>query len=218
MTDSILSTTHLRKSLVIAQKIGGGMKHLTPAVLFALLAASLPLFAQHVEFGGFGAYSQHSLTGFADHLFGLGGRADFNAVKMLQLELELGYDFAHPSVQLQQTTGVATLTDNRLRVLHANAGLKLQTPDGSFFLFLKGGANAYGQRSNVQTISGIPPFSVITLTGPERTFTKGVLYPGGGIGFHAGILGIRFDAGDEIVWNNGANHNLRITFGPTVRF
>lgn len=78
MTDIILSTTHLRKSLVIPQKIGGEMKHLTSAVLLALLAASSPVFAQHVELGGFGAYSQQYLTGFADHLFGLGGRANLN--------------------------------------------------------------------------------------------------------------------------------------------
>jgi len=194
------------------------MKRSGSAVLVVLLASCLPLFSQHVEIGAFAQYDQQSMPEFAGHLFGLGGRADFNTAKTLQLELELSYDFAHPSFQLSQSAAAAVLTDNRLRVLHANAGLKLQTPDGSFFLFLKGGANKYGQESNVQTVFGVPPFTITTLSVPERTFTKGILYPGGGVGFHAGILGIRLDAGDEIFWSNGAQHNLRVTFGPTIRF
>jgi len=35
----------------------------------------------------------------------------------------------------------------------------------------------------------------------------------------AGPLGIRFDAGDEIIWINGtAENSFRLTFGPTFRF
>jgi hypothetical protein len=46
-----------------------------------------------------------------------------------------------------------------------------------------------------------------------------VLYPGVGLGFRAGPLGIRFDAGDEIIWINGtAENSFRLTFGPTFRF
>jgi hypothetical protein len=31
-------------------------------------------------------------------------------------------------------------------------------------------------------------------------------------------VGLRFELGDEIYFNNGAHNNLRITFGPILRF
>jgi hypothetical protein len=102
-------------------------------------------------------------------------------------------------------------------VLHGNAGLKVQTAGGSFFLFVKGGANRFDTEVTATTATGFPTIS--TLVHPtQNTFTKGVLYPGGGIGFHAGPLGIRVDVGDEIYWDHGARNNLRVTFGPTFRF
>jgi hypothetical protein len=45
-----------------------------------------------------------------------------------------------------------------------------------------------------------------------------VFYPGGGIELFAGKLGLRVEAGDEIYFDHGWNHNLRITAGPTLRF
>ena len=48
--------------------------------------------------------------------------------------------------------------------------------------------------------------------------TNGVFYPAGGIEFFAGWLGLRFEAGDEMYFDHGANHNLRITAGPQIRF
>jgi hypothetical protein len=45
-----------------------------------------------------------------------------------------------------------------------------------------------------------------------------VFYPGGGIEGHIGFLGLRADIGDEISFANGAHNNLRITFGPYIRF
>ena len=49
--------------------------------------------------------------------------------------------------------------------------------------------------------------------------TNGVFYPGGGLEFFAGhVLGIRAEVGDEMYFDNGANHNLKVTFGPQFRF
>jgi hypothetical protein len=31
-------------------------------------------------------------------------------------------------------------------------------------------------------------------------------------------VGLRFEMGDEIYFNNGGHNNLRITFGPIIRF
>ncbi len=47
---------------------------------------------------------------------------------------------------------------------------------------------------------------------------NGVLYPGGGLDAHLGPIGLRLDVGDEIYFNSGAHHNLRVAFGPMIRF
>jgi hypothetical protein len=190
--------------------------------LLALVIGSFPggVFAQHVELGGFGSYESYSQARqaqFPDHGFGLGGRIDFNFMRILQLEFETGYDFKHPTFSATSTTTGAILTNSKLGVLHANAGLKFQSPGGSFFFFLKGGGNRFDTERDLVTITSIPTVQTLTQSS-ERSFTKGILYPGAGVGFHAGPLGIRIDGGDEIYWDNGARHNLRITFGPTIRF
>jgi hypothetical protein len=45
-----------------------------------------------------------------------------------------------------------------------------------------------------------------------------VLYPGGGLQAHRGPIGLQPDVGDEIYFNNGSHHNLRVAFGPVFRF
>jgi hypothetical protein len=35
---------------------------------------------------------------------------------------------------------------------------------------------------------------------------------------YIGFLGLRADIGDEISFANGAHNNLRVTFGPYIRF
>lgn len=54
---------------------------------------------------------------------------------------------------------------------------------------------------------------VLTNTDPN-----GVFYPAGGVEAFAGIFGVRAEIGDEMYFDNGANHNLRITAGPVIRF
>jgi hypothetical protein len=44
------------------------------------------------------------------------------------------------------------------------------------------------------------------------------LYPAGGLEASLGPVGLRFELGDDIYFNNGAHNNLRITFGPILRF
>ncbi|MCI0352465.1 MAG: hypothetical protein L0Z53_23860 [Acidobacteriales bacterium] len=189
-------------------------------VLLTLVITSSSVFAQHVEVGGFGSYEAFDQAGqaqFPDHGFGLGGRLGFNMGRYLQLEFETGYDFKHPKFNIASTSTGAILTNSKLGVLHANAGLKLQSPGGSFFFFLKGGANRFDTERDTITIMSFPTVQTLTQSS-EHSFTKGVLYPGAGIAFYAGPLGLRIDGGDEIYWDNGAHHNWRFTFGPTIRF
>jgi hypothetical protein len=182
-------------------------------LLLTMLA--VPAFAQHVELGGFASYENFDVSPFPNAAVGIGGRFDFKVIRYLALEGELSYDLKHPSVQIISATTGVSVTQFRLGILHGNAGLRLQTKSGSYFLFVKGGALDFFPQVNTTTfIGGV----LVNLPQSANGFTKGVFYPGGGIGFHAGPLGIRLDAGDEIYWNDGAKNNLRITFGPFIRF
>jgi hypothetical protein len=193
------------------------MKLLRVWLLLSILPSSFAV-AQHVELGAFANYSHIDHPNTVSNLVGAGGRINVNLARILQLEVESAYDFKYPHVtSVQQQNGI-TVNTSRLGIVHANAGLKVQSPGGSFFLFVKGGMNQYRTETQSQSVIATPP-TIAIVQFPDRNFSKGILYPGGGIGFHAGPLGIRLDVGDEIAWINGsANHSLRVTFGPTFRF
>jgi hypothetical protein len=179
------------------------------------MICSLPSVAQHVELGVFGTYGNLDIPRFPDTAVGVGGRIDLNLNSFLVLEAEGSYDFKHPRVEIVNTsTANSNVSTLRLAIIHGNGGFKVQSKGGSYFLFFKGGVMNF--RPEITTTS-VPAL----FTNPPDTSgstTQAVFYPGAGIGFHAGLLGIRVDAGDEIYWDNGAHHNLRITFGPTFRF
>ncbi len=186
-------------------------------LLVCLLAADTPVSAQHVELGAFGDYTKVNISGFGANAFGVGVRAGFNVHRYLQLEVESAYDVKHAHFAFSQSSGSFIINNSKLGILHANGGVKLQSRGGSFFVFLKGGSNWYRPERTTTIVTG-PPITAPSSIEPLNTFNRPVLYPGAGIGFHAGPLGIRFDAGDEITWDGGAHHNLRVTFGPTLRF
>jgi len=48
--------------------------------------------------------------------------------------------------------------------------------------------------------------------------TRFAVYPGGGVEAFLGPIGLRLDVGDEIYFLNGAQNNLRVTFGPHFKF
>ena len=39
-----------------------------------------------------------------------------------------------------------------------------------------------------------------------------------GLEGHLGPVGLRLDVGDEIYFASGTHHNLRLAFGPYIRF
>jgi hypothetical protein len=47
---------------------------------------------------------------------------------------------------------------------------------------------------------------------------SGTLYPGGGLEGQIGPVGLRLEAGDEIYFAGGTHHNVRVAFGPFIRF
>jgi hypothetical protein len=79
-----------------------------------------------------------------------------------------------------------------------------------FFGVVKGGLLNFGIKGPVT----IGTFSDSLSDGD----TRATFYPGGGVEFNAGRLGIRLEGGDEMFWVAGRHHNFRFTLGPQIRF
>lgn len=71
--------------------------------------------------------------------------------------------------------------------------------------------------SNPNNVTGTTFTNAVDSIGGAGTHLA--VYPGGGLQFFIGPFGLRADAGDEIYMANGTTHNnIRVTFGPTIRF
>lgn len=182
------------------------------------LAITAPALAQHFEAGAFVGYAHLDAPNLPENTVALGGRVDFPFIHFVKFEVEGGYDFPIPAIDISTAGNVAIATTKEISGWRANGGLKFQTHGGSYFLFLKGGAYLLQPSVNVRVIGGVP----VVVSPPSTTATsvlKGTFYPGAGISFFAGPIGLRFDVGDEILWLDGdARNNLRINFGPSFRF
>lgn len=177
-------------------------------------------FAQgnHIEVGAFGDYFR---LGNANNtnFWGLGGRAAFNVKKRVQIEAEGAYDFSQSFVFVSAFNSVVSTSINiqraNLRLAYGMAGPKFEW-GGPIKLYgtLKGGAINFG--------SSNAPVTFGTVNSQVQNFlnsgTNGLFYPAVGVEFFAAFIGLRVEIGDIIYVNNGANNNLRITFGPQIRF
>jgi hypothetical protein len=130
----------------------------------------------------------------------------------------MAYDFekAFGESFTDAATGNVTFNRSNLRILNGLGGFKIHAPLGAFrpFVTLKGGALNFRFDRRPVTF-GTFGSSVEDL---RMNNVKGVFAPGGGIEAFIGPLGIRADAADEMFWDGGAHHNLKVTFGPTLRF
>jgi hypothetical protein len=57
-----------------------------------------------------------------------------------------------------------------------------------------------------------------TVFGLRTSSLNAAIYPAAGVEATLGPVGLRLEAGDEVYFNGGAHNNLRITFGPILRF
>ncbi len=195
------------------------MKRIWLVVLAALLMTPFT-FAQgnHIEVGAFGDYVR---LGNANNtnFWGLGGRAAFNVHKRVQLEAEGAYDFSQSFVFQSAFNGVVNTNLNiqrsNLRLAYGMVGPKFEW-GGPIKLYgtLKGGAINFGS-SNAPVTFGTVNTQVQNFL---NSGTNGLFYPAVGIEFFAAFIGIRFEVGDLMYFNDGAQNNLRITFGPQIRF
>lgn len=168
----------------------------------------------HAEVGIFAEYFRFSNPGPTENFVGLGGRAAFNLRPSVQLEAEMGYDFER-NYTSSFTNGITVVdVQSRLRTLHGLFGPKFQAGSGAFGVFLTGKVGFENF-----TVTGLgAPIGFVNAVGLSSGATYFAVYPGGGIEAFAGPIGVRAEIGDNIFFNSGAHNNMRVTFGPQLRF
>jgi hypothetical protein len=151
--------------------------------------------------------------------FGLGGRFGYRIHRNVMMEGELAYGYG---VNFQEayrnvTNGDLTaIEQTSIGVTDGLFGPMLQPAHGHLrpFVTLKGGFIDFRLSPSL-----IPYSSVVsTALGIRTSSLNAALYPGGGAEAALGPVGLRLEFGDAIYFNDGAHNNLRITFGPILRF
>jgi len=160
--------------------------------------------------------------GSAVNFLGLGGRVGFNVHPNIALEAEMNYDFLknYTTINTGGNTGSgsSTTVSTRTRPLTGLFGPKFQFgTSGPFRAFVTGkvGFTEFSH-SSTTTASGDTFSNSFDQFGGGTTHFAA--YPGGGIEGFFGPIGLRVEAGNQIYFNNGAYNNLRVTFGPEIRF
>lgn len=183
-----------------------------------LIVFAPPSFAQEGHVLQAGVYADYfHLSQTKTDFAGVGARLGFGAYKSVMLEAEMNYDFNQVFTESFASGGtIIAVQRTNTRALHGLFGPKLELGHHSFhpFLTVKGGFNHFFLDNRPATV-GIAISSVESLRSNDIT---GVLYPGAGLEGHVGPVGLRLDVGDEIYFASGAHHNLRVTFGPYIRF
>ena len=180
--------------------------------------------------GSYQAHAQKRVEGgvFLDYLSvsqtktghpGLGGLVGFRVHHNVVAEAELAYDYG---VNFQEVyNGVASgnataIEQTSIGVTKGLFGPKMQPARGHLrpFVTLKGGFIDFRLSPSLLPYSGVAS-AVLNL---RDSSVNAAFYPGGGATATLGPLGLRLEFGDLIYFNQGAHTNLRITFGPFLRF
>jgi hypothetical protein len=191
-----------------------------PIVMALLLCGSSPpLFAQErVEAGIFLDYLSISQT--STNNFGVGGRFGYRIHRKVMMEGELAYDYG---INFQEayrniTNGnITAIGRTSIGVTHGLFGPTLKPAKGGGFrpfVTLKGGFIDFRLSPSLLPLTTFES----TLLGIRTSSLNVAMYPGAGVEASLGPVGLRFEMGDDIYFNNGAHNNLRITFGPILRF
>jgi len=190
----------------------------TVVTFFVAMACFAP-FASAQNHGQVGAFVDYLRLAQTDTNFiGLGGRAAFNINRYIGFEAEMSYDFDQVFSEgfAPPGGGSVTVARSNLRILEGLFGPTLSTGHGPVRLFVtvKGGFMNFRFDPRPATFD---TFSS-SVTDLRSSDVDGALYPGGGVEGFIGPVGLRLDAGDEIYFNGGIHNNLRVTFGPSIRF
>jgi len=168
----------------------------------------------HFQVGAYVDYFRISQT--KTNMAGLGARAGFKAFSHVMLEAEMSYDFKQAFTENFNTTPTVTVVNSNLKVLHGLFGPKIVAGHGAIrpFLTVKGGFVNFRLDPRNPSFQGF----VSSVENLRANNVSGILYPGAGLEGHIGPVGLRLEAGDEIYFAGGTHHNLRVAFGPFIRF
>ncbi len=194
------------------------------AILTVLVTAPSWLMAQE----GQGEYNHATVGIFADYFrfdpssaskainfVGFGARTGFHVSRYTQIEAEMNYDFERNFTSTFNNGVTTSFVTTRVRPLTGLFGPKFQTP-GPFKFFVTG---KVGFINFTKTDAAVTPGTVgNAIAGVGNGGTHFALYPGAGFEGFWGPFGLRLEAGDEVYLNNGTFNNLRVTFGPQLRF
>lgn len=203
-------------------------RFLVAAGLAVLLAAPASLLAQrtydHGEVEAYGDLFRVAPAGTtAVNYLGLGGRVGFNVGKYMALEAEMSYSFEQNYTNISASggsgSGSSTTYTAGVRPITGLFGPKFQFGStGPFRAFLEAKGGFIDFTTNCSAAAGSGTCFGNSLSNFGGSSTHFAAFPGGGIEGFWGPLGVRIDAGDELYVNNGTYNNLRVTFGPTLRF
>lgn len=160
-----------------------------------------------------------SISQTSTNNFGLGARFGYRIYPNVMLEGELAYDYGlnFDEAYRNVTTGnITAIESTSIGVTHGLIGPMLQPAHGHFrpFATVKAGFIDFRLSPSLLPYSDV----VSSVFGLRTSNVNAAVYPAGGVEASLGPVGLRLEAGDEIYFNRGAHNNLRITFGPIVRF
>jgi hypothetical protein len=150
---------------------------------------------------------------------GVGGRFGYRVHRNVMVEGELTYSYGVNFQELYRDISngrVAAVEQASIGVTDGLLGPTLERARGHLhpFVTVKGGFIDFRLSPSLLPYSG----AVSTVLGIRTSNTNALLYAGGGAEATLGPIGLRGEAGDAIYFNDGGHNNLRITFGPILRF
>lgn len=160
-----------------------------------------------------------SISETSTNNFGLGARLGYRVHRSVMLEGELAYDYGFNFNEAYRNLAdgnIAAIERTSIGLTHGLIGPKLQPSGGGFrpFVTLKAGFMDFRLTPSLLPDSGVAS----AILGLRTSNVNAALYPAGGVEATLGPLGLRLEAGDELYFNDGPHNNLRITFGPILRF
>lgn len=193
------------------------MHKLSLVVVSFLLLATSSSFAQKIEAGIFLDYLGISQTSTSN--FGLGARFGYRVHRDVLLEGEFAYDYGINFDEAYRNIvngSIAAIERTSIGVTQGLIGPKLQPSGGGFrpYVTLKAGFVDFRLSPSLLPYSDVAS----AVFGLRTSNLNAAIYPAGGLEATLGPVGLRLEAGDEIYFNRGAHNNLRITFGPILRF
>jgi hypothetical protein len=186
-------------------------------ISFLLLSSLFSFSQQRIEVGIF--LDSLDISQTSTNNFGIGARFGYRVHHDVLFEGELAYDYGinFNEAYLNISTGnISAIEHTSIGVTQGLFGPMLQRSAGHLhpYATIKAGFIDFRLSPSLLPYSGIAS----TLIGLRTSNLNAALYPAAGIEATLGPVGLRLEAGDEIYFNSGAHNNLRITFGPILRF